>query len=268
VTVGLILGNFGSRVGMNPRTRLLVSEFWEFLAFFVNSIVFLLIGDRIKISSLSDNMDLILVAIASVILTRMLAIYGLASLSNWIANTKINFREQTVLWWAGLRGSVSIALALSVPATLLEKQEIIETVFGVVLFTLLFQGLTTKWLLEKLDLIGDRPLRQKYSEMLARRVALKRVLDYLAKLDNSPGVDPALYHQEKELIQGQLDAVEKNIEKLQIEYAQLRSLDMEQLREQLLEIEADTYAEFIRAGRLNNDLPPLLQEIWAKAQES
>lgn len=49
VTVGIILGNFGSRIGMNPRTRLLVSEFWEFLAFFVNSIVFLLIGDQIKI---------------------------------------------------------------------------------------------------------------------------------------------------------------------------------------------------------------------------
>ena len=34
VTTGLILGNFGSRIGMNPRTRLVVSEFWEFLAFF------------------------------------------------------------------------------------------------------------------------------------------------------------------------------------------------------------------------------------------
>lgn len=40
VTVGTILGNFGSRIGMNPRTRLLVSEFWDFLAFFVNSIPF------------------------------------------------------------------------------------------------------------------------------------------------------------------------------------------------------------------------------------
>ncbi|OKH26220.1 Na+/H+ antiporter [Hydrococcus rivularis NIES-593] len=268
VTVGLILGNFGSRVGMNPRTRLLVSEFWEFLAFFVNSIVFLLIGDRIKISSLSDNLDLIFVAIAAVIVTRSIAIYGLASLSNWIANTKISLREQTVLWWAGLRGSVSIALALSVPATLIERQEIIETVFGVVLFTLLFQGLTTKFLLEKLELVGDRPLRQEYSKLLARRVALKRVLDYLAKLDNSPGVDPELYRQEKELIKEQLETVEENIQKLQTQYAQLRSLDMEQLREQLLEIEADTYAEFIRAGRLNANIPPLLQEIWAKGQES
>ncbi len=66
VTVGIILGNFGSRIGMNPRTRLLVSEFWEFLAFFVNSIVFLLIGDQINFASLSKNFDLIIVEISAV----------------------------------------------------------------------------------------------------------------------------------------------------------------------------------------------------------
>lgn len=268
VTVGIILGNFGSRVGMNPRTRLLVSEFWEFLAFFVNSIVFLLIGDQINISSLSDNLDLIFVAIAAVLLARIISIFGLASLSNWIAKSNINIREQTVLWWGGLRGSVSIALALSAPATLIERQEIIETVFGVVLFTLLFQGLSIKWLLEKLDLIGDLPIRQEYSELLARRVALKRVVEYLATLDKATDIEPEFYRYETELVKGQLESVEDRIQKLQTEYQQLRSLDMEQLREQLLSIEADTYAEFIRSGRLNSDLPPLLQDVWTKVKES
>ncbi|MHC5833777.1 MAG: cation:proton antiporter domain-containing protein, partial [Nostoc sp.] len=55
VTTALILGNFGSRIGMNPRTRIIVTEFWEFLAFFVNSIVFLLIGDQIRFAVLGDN---------------------------------------------------------------------------------------------------------------------------------------------------------------------------------------------------------------------
>ena len=68
VTVGLIFGNFGSRIGMNPRTRLIVNEFWEFVAFFVNSIVFLLIGDQIKFSSLGDNLGIIAVAIIAVLI--------------------------------------------------------------------------------------------------------------------------------------------------------------------------------------------------------
>lgn len=267
VTVGLILGNFGSRIGMNPRTRLLVSEFWEFLAFFVNSIVFLLIGDQIRYTTLLDNLNLIAVAILAVLVTRFISIFGLSSLSNLFSENKINLREQTVLWWGGLRGSVSIALALSVPAFLSGRQEIIDTVFGVVLFTLLVQGLTTKWLLEKLNLIGDQPLRQEYSELLARRVALKRVEDYLKKLDKSPDIDDEFYRYERGLVEGQITIVEQKIEDLQNKYPQLRSLDMEQLRETLLDIEADTYAEFIRAGRLNSNLSPLLQEILVEAQE-
>ncbi|MGF1479002.1 MAG: cation:proton antiporter [Cyanophyceae cyanobacterium] len=267
VTVGIILGNFGSRIGMNPRTRLLVSEFWDFLAFFVNSIVFLLIGDQIKFSSLSDNLDLIFVAILAVLITRIIVIYGLGGIANLFSQDKISFREQTILWWGGLRGSVSIALALSVPIAIAGKQEVIDTVFGVVLFTLLVQGLTTKLFLESLDLVGDQPIRQEYSELLARRVALRRVLEYLSKLDASPEVESEFYRYEQELVKGQLESVEENISKMQRENSQLLSLDMEQLRERLLDIEADTYAEFIRSGRLTKNLSPLMQEVLAKASE-
>ena len=152
VTVGLILGNFG-RIGMVPRTQLVVTEFWEFLAFFVNSIVFLLIGDQIHFTRLFGNLGTTAIAIGAVILARAIAIYGLGSLSNWLANSQISSKEQTVLWWGGLRGSVSMALALSVPTSVPGREEIIANVFGVVLFTLLLQGLTTKPLLEKLELL-------------------------------------------------------------------------------------------------------------------
>lgn len=162
VTTSLILGNFGSRIGMNPRTRIIVSEFWEFIAFFVNSIVFLLIGDQIHFSTVGENIEIIAVTVAAMILTRAIATYTLSSLSNYLVKSAIPLPDQTVLWWGGLRGSVSIALALSVPAALPERDKIIATVFGVVLFTLLFQGLTTKPLLQKLKLLGDQALRQQY----------------------------------------------------------------------------------------------------------
>ncbi|MGD2180361.1 cation:proton antiporter [Lusitaniella coriacea] len=267
VTVGLILGNFGSRIGMNPRTRLIVSEFWEFLAFFVNSIVFLLIGDQINFSSLGNNFDLILVAIASVVLTRIIVIFGLGSLSNWLSNDDLNWREQTVLWWGGLRGGVSIALALSVPVVLDGRQEIIDAVFGVVLFTLLFQGLTTQFFLEKLGLVGDRLERQQYSEALARRTALQRVLKYLSQLEESYKETEAgftsgaseFFRYQQGLVKGQLQSVEEELEQLRRMNSQLLSIELEQVREKLLDIEADTYAEFIRAGNLSENLSPLLQ---------
>lgn len=267
VSVGLILGNFGSRIGMNPRTRLIVSEFWEFLAFFVNSIVFLLIGDQIQFASLGKNLDLILVAIAAVVLTRVIVIFGLGIISNGFSPVPLNWREKTVLWWGGLRGGVSIALALSVPNLLEGRQEIIDAVFGVVLFTLLVQGLTTQLFLDKLNLIGDRPQRQKYSEALARRVALNNVLNYLAQLETSATIDPEFCRYQQGLVKGQLKSLDEEIYQLQVMNPQLQSLELERLREKLLDIEADTYAELIRAGHLDRNLSPLLKEVMDEAIE-
>ncbi|MGK7923370.1 MAG: cation:proton antiporter [Trichodesmium sp.] len=262
VTVGLILGNFGSRIGMNPRTRLIVSEFWEFVAFFVNSIVFLLIGDQIQYGILADNIVLIAVAIGAVIITRAISVYGLSNLSNLVANSNIGLSEQTLLWWGGLRGSVSIALVLSVPVVLPGRDEITAVVFGVVLFTLLVQGLTTQSLLEILGLIGDQPLRQEYMEAIARRVALNRVLNYVSELVRRQEIDPEYYRYQAELLQKELKNLQEKIDKMQAEHSQLVTLDMELLREELVDIEADTYAEFIRAGKLNSNVSPFLAEVF------
>lgn len=266
VTVGMILGNFGSRIGMNPRTRLVVSEFWEFLAFFVNSIVFLLIGDQIKFASLTNNLYLILVAIIAVLVTRLISVFILSNISNILTINDLNFREQFILWWGGLRGSVSIALALSVPIVLSDRQEVIETVFGVVLFTLLVQGLTTKFFLEKFNLVDNQILKQEYSELLIRRLALNRVLDYMQtiNINKAPEIDPEFFRYEQELVEGQLETIGEKILKMQQNNPEFKMVTMTKLRQKLLDIEADTYAELIRTGDLNNNISPILQEIIAQ----
>lgn len=261
VTAGMILGNFGSRIGMNPRTRLIVTEFWEFLAFFVNSIVFLLIGDQIQFASLGNNLDTIAITIAAVAVTRAVSIYLLGGFSNWVVESNINWQERTVLWWGGLRGSVSIALALSVPIILDAREEIIATVFGVVLFTLLVQGLTTKPLLKALNLLGEQSQKQQYLEAIARRIALTRVLERLEEEKRRPDIDPEYYRYQKSLVEGQIKELEREIEELRSQEPDLQEFVREKFREELLAIEADTYAEFVRSGRLNRELAPFLQEV-------
>ncbi|MEM7063532.1 MAG: sodium:proton antiporter [Cyanobacteria bacterium P01_B01_bin.77] len=263
VTTALILGNFGSRIGMNPRTRLVVSEFWEFLAFFVNSIVFLLIGDQVQFSSLSNYVDSIAIAIATMLLARLISVFGLSFFSNMITsdNEDISWQGQTVLWWGGLRGSVSVALALSVPAALAQREEIIATVFGVMLFTLLVQGLTTKPLLEALNLLGDQPLRQKYMQGIARRVALNRVISRVKELMERQEVDDEFGRYQLALVQGQVDKLQEEMQTMQASNPDLQEFAAEQIKEELLAIESDTYAEFIRAGQLKDGLAPLLQDV-------
>ena len=263
VTTGLILGNFGSRIGMNPRTRLVVSEFWEFVAFFINSIVFLLIGDQVNFDGLANNIETIGVAIAVMTLARAISVFGLGFLSNWITrpNSEISLPGQTVLWWGGLRGSVSVALALSVPVALEQRQEIIAVVFGVMLFTLLVQGLTTQPLLARLDLLGDQPQKQEYRQMRAHRIALVRVMRRLEELKEQQDLDAEFIGYQMALVRGQLEEVREKIAKLEQNIPEIQQYATEQMKEELLAIEADTYAELIRAGQLKDELTPLLQTV-------
>ena len=261
VTTGLILGNFGSNIGMNPRTRLVVSEFWEFVAFFVNSIVFLLIGDQVYFDGLLDKLDSILVAISIIILSRAVSVFGLSFLSNQFFQSNISWQQQTVLWWGGLRGSVSVALALSVPIVLPEREDIIAIVFGVMLFTLLVQGLSTKSLLEWLGLLGDQPLRQAYTRAVARRVALNRVIERLSELKQRQEIDLEFCNYQIALVEGQLEEVQEEIDKLKRSYPEIQEFAADQLRDELFAIESDTYAEFIRAGQLKDELSPLLRTV-------
>lgn len=261
VTTGLILGNFGSRIGMNPRTRVIVSEFWEFLAFFVNSIVFLLIGDQVQFPVFGDETVAIALTILAMTLARAGFIYGLGFLSNRLAHSELTLSEQTVLWWGGLRGSVSIALALSVPVAFLDRPKVISTVFGAVLFTLLFQGLLIKPLLSGLKLLGDQPIRQQYLELNARRVALMRVMAHLHEGGPRPGIDSEFFDYQLSLVKGELSSIEHQLEQLNQHHPNVREFAQELLRDELLAIEADTYAEFVQNGQLNQELSPFLEQI-------
>ena len=125
-----------------------------------------------------------------------------------------------------MRGSVSIALALSVPTVLgNEREDIISTVFGVVLFTLLVQGLTTKPLLKRLNLLGDQPLRQEYMQLVAHESALQRVLKYLDEVDDErPGLDMEFCRYQEALIKGELSNISEKIGKLQKRASQLTNI--------------------------------------------
>lgn len=261
VTTGLILGNFGSRIGMNPRTRIAVSEFWEFVAFFVNSILFLLIGDQLHLHTGWEEFDLFAIVVVSVLLTRLVVIYGLTFVNNSLTQADIDLPTQTMLWWSGLRGGVALALALSVPEDLPQRDVLLFAVFSVVFFTTLVQGGTAKTLLAMLKLVESSPLQERYLEIISRQAALSRVLQYLQQPNSSVGVEPVVH-------QTQISEVQKLLTELQTESDQLCRTDPEllevgaqQLRQDVFAIEAGTYVEFLRSGRLNQELPCLLDPI-------
>jgi Na+:H+ antiporter len=148
---GLMVGNLGAEKGMSARTRTALESFWEYTAFVMNSLVFLLIGLEVHIDALAHAWRPALVAIAAVLVGRSLSVYSLVPVSNLFVE-KIPLRWQHVIVWGGLRGALALALALSLDNTFPYRDRVLDLTFGVVVFSILVQGLTTKPLLKILGL--------------------------------------------------------------------------------------------------------------------
>jgi CPA1 family monovalent cation:H+ antiporter len=254
VAAGLVIGNLSLVPGTRPQKRPTMIEFWEFVIFLVNSIVFLLLGDQVLFPYFVEHIDTSLVAIAAVLASRAVAIFGFSALSGLLTRNPIPWATQLVLWWVGLRGSVAIALALSLPDVIGDRQQIISNSFGVVLFTLLVQGLTTKPLLDLLNLREKDPTQTQYLELLAQRSALRQVLTHLAEGDLSAAPSPDQPQPELAAIKSKLEAVEANIRLLQETHPQIANQIRQRHREALVAIETTAYTRFLQDGWLKT--PP------------
>lgn len=185
VAAGLMVGNIGTQ-NTSPTTKLTLDNFWQFLSFVVNSLVFLLIGLEIELAQLTPNIIPIIVAVVAIIFSRGLIIYTFS----WIYNrfqprNRIPVKFQHVMYWGGLRGAISLALALSIENAVFGSDVALELrvmTFGVVLFTLLVQGMTIEKLISRLKLADKPPQRvelQRRQATLFAKWAGKHELDRL-----------------------------------------------------------------------------------------
>jgi len=157
VVAGILLSTRGERV-MSPTTRLQARATWEFLDFLANSLLFLLMGLAVRTVALTPGERLgdrlvwpLLVALVAVVLARALVVWGTRRVMAALGRP-LPPGWAPVLVWAGLRGAVSLAAALSLPGNVANHDLLVILTFGVVLFTLLAQGLTIAPLLRRLGL--------------------------------------------------------------------------------------------------------------------
>ncbi|NTU78013.1 MAG: Na+/H+ antiporter, partial [Chloroflexales bacterium] len=166
VVAGIVCGSLGLK-GMSPTTRIVLFTFWEYAAFIANSLIFLLIGLAINLPDLLAQIGPIAVAVTAVLVSRALVVYGLTWLSNR-RRGRVPLRYQHVQFWGGLRGAISLALALSLPASFADRDLVLVMTFGVVLFTLLVQGTTMHRLLKHLGLVEREEAELEYERRHGR----------------------------------------------------------------------------------------------------
>jgi CPA1 family monovalent cation:H+ antiporter len=156
VVAGLIIGNYGTKLAMSDQTIQTINTFWESIDFLVNSIVFLLIGFELQdIGGLPAllQVDVLLAVLATfvaIMVARAIMVYPTAFTigRHWPKGWK------HVVFWSGLKGSIPLALVLGLPDGEL-KNTLVPIAFGVVLMSLLLQGLTIGPLIQATGVASD-----------------------------------------------------------------------------------------------------------------
>jgi monovalent cation:H+ antiporter, CPA1 family len=212
VAAGLMIGNFGARVGMSPRTRVALWSFWEYMSFVINSIVFLLIGLQVRIWDLIHAWQPTIIAIGAVLLGRMLSIYTLTPVSN-LFSERIPPRWRHLMVWGGLRGALSLALALSLGNSFPYRDQILAMTFGTVAFTIIVQGLSIKQVIRMLGIMS--PGEDELNRTRVRKMAVSSARAELDGMLNSYLISQPAYEKLSQELDGRLAQLDAEISEIQ-----------------------------------------------------
>jgi len=256
VVCGMMVGNVGAKHGMSPTTREAVFSFWEFAAFMANSFVFILIGLEIRLSELWADAGLIVAFFVIMILVRSVTVFGVHSLVRR-EDLKLKKAWLPVITWSGVRGSLSMVMAMMLVASESEgettRKLILNLVFGVVLLSILLQGTTIEWLMKRVGLIVETREEIEYEMALARRQAIRCLVDNLEDADRKGTLSQGTF----EILHNQLverrETNNKRIAEMLAHTPSLNNIELELHTTQLRALEKQVYRDLEKEGDIDYD---------------
>lgn len=192
VTAGMVVGTYGTEVGMSTPTRIAVEDFWETMAFVANTFVFLLVGLEIRITDLAADALPIGAGFLAVLIARAVTVYGLWPLAT--RGTTIPGAWSHVLVWGGLKGSLSMVLVLGLSPELEGRDALVRLVFGVVAASLFVQGLSMSPLLARLGLVTKHtPEELAFEREIGVVLGARHALAHLDAERHEGAIDPVTH---------------------------------------------------------------------------
>ena len=258
VVAGLVIGNIGLSRDASASTRVTLLSFWDYAGFGVNTFIFLLIGLEVDLITLWRTLPAVLLAIAIYQIGRAVSVYSLLALLRFF-DRPIPIRWQHVLFLGNVKGSLSMALALSIPLTLPERETIVSLVFGAVLVSLVGQGLSLPWMVKRLKLMVSSDTDQQVEALQLQLIASKAAQDELDALLKSGVLPKAVYEEMRAAYQVRVASSERTLRDLYNQRsARLESggdrTKLDAIRRRLLLAEKSALNEALRKRILSEDV--------------
>ncbi len=246
ICAGLMVGNYGTQIGMSATTRVSVKDFWEYIAFIINSVVFFIIGLEVSIVNIFKNFHYIILAICAVLIGRIISVAILTPFINKI-DKKISLKWSSIIVWGGVRGALAMALALAIPKDYEYRQIILIMCFGVVGFSLIVQGLSIKTLLKWLKVGGrDRSL-DEYEYEKAKYIAYNDYFKELLTMYENALISKQVYDLLLDYIKDDLSKSKEKIEEL-VKNDNVKNYEFKTSLKRLLLKQKDSINEAIKNG--------------------
>jgi len=269
VAAAVTLGSWG-RTKISPSVSHLLSEFWEFLAYVANALIFFLVGLRVDLGELNDSKSTLVWVITAMLISRAVVIFGGVPLLRKFA-APVAWRHQAVMYWGGLRGAIALAIALELPAvarrfdptaTFEYADTFVALVTGTVLFTLLIPGLTIEQLMRRLGL-DEPPLSDRFARIDGLLSAQTHALSRIPELQRGGMFSTRVAKSKEAQCEQKMIALRDELESLRSD-----EMDSEQERRLLFlrafATEGAFYYQMYKDGHLNEtayrDLAYLLSE--------
>lgn len=264
VAAGILNGNIGPR-GMSPSTKIVLFNFWEYLAFLANSLIFLLIGLEMELPLLFDNIGPIVIAAVSVLLARAIAVYGLSWITGQFRSGRLPLSWRHILTWGGLRGAVSLALALGLPTTLGSDRSLIQAMtFGVVLVSLLTQATTIEPLLKWLKLGRRDEAEIEYDRNRGRVLALRAAHKRLEAMHRRGELSPHAWATLNPEMEEAEEQATRQLRQLVEDNPLLQEEEINDARHELLVTQRGTLQSLQRDGLIDSEV---FEELTAELDD-
>ncbi len=253
VVAAIYVGNYGSQGSYSGSSQVTIISFWEFVAFLINSAIFLLIGIEIDPIAFIEYARPIAISIGAILVARAVVIFSL----RYIVNKSIRRFPANwgyVLFWGGLRGAVSIALVLSLPFTL-ESRGLLEIMaFGYVLFSLIVQGLTIRPLLSRLGITKVSEKEKDFERKRASIAMSQAAISALDQLHKDNVLSGPVCNQLRGMFEKQIDDQWQEAERMIAQDPSLVEQNVELVQRQIINEQKRALRRLLQRGILSDEV--------------